>query len=306
MNWKTPFFTVVIPTYNRPALLCRAIDSVLGNGEESVEIIVVDDGSTAAYPDLKARYDGNVRYYKGGVSKGAAASRNIGVSLATGEWIVFLDDDDELTSGYLSRVKYAASSREDCKAVWSGARVVRRSGDEVCIEEHTFPENYSNSKYLVKDLLSVGLGFGFAIEKKVFSDIEGFDEGFSVGEDTELFFRLVSNGCIPAPVPGVGVIKHEEHDDRLSSDYEVYSRKNVYNKIFQKHSNGFCKHWRYNYIHMLMWSYRLHRSYGNEDCEQDDFNALVQLGIPEEHIDQCYVAGADLSPDYVERGGGEA
>lgn len=295
-----PFFSVVIPTHNRPELLLRAINSVISSSYEDAEVVVINDGSTVAYPDLKERYGNKLRYREHSFSSGVASSRNIGVSIAKGKWIVFLDDDDELTSEYLQRIKDAIASYENCFAFWTGARVIQKIHNSVEIIERTFPDNYSSSKYLIKDLLSIGLGFGFAIDKNVFNSIGGFDDKFSVGEDTELFFRLLDKGYVPRPLPGVGVIKHEEHDDRLSSDYEIYSRENIYNKIFEKHKNGFCKKWRYNYIHMLMWSYRLHRNYGNEDFELNDFDALVRLGIPKEHIDECYLAGTDLSADYVQ------
>lgn len=300
MVLDAPFFSVIIPTHNRPELLFRAINSVMSSSYDNTEIVVVNDGSVAAYPDLREYYDDRVHYYKSGASLGVAASRNLGVSMAKGEWIVFLDDDDELTPEYLSRIKGTIRSYEGCSAVWTGARVIQRINGSVEIMERTFPGDYSSTKHLIKDLLSIGLGFGFAIDKKVFNHVGKFDDKFSVGEDTELFFRLISNGYIPRPIPGVGVIKHEEHDDRLSSDYEIYSRENVYNKIFEKHKSGFCKEWRYNYIHMLMWSYRLHRNYGNEDSELCDFNTLVRLGIPGEHINECYLTGSDLSADYVE------
>jgi glycosyltransferase involved in cell wall biosynthesis len=299
MILNAPFFSVIIPTYNRPALLSRAIDSVLSSSYKDVEILVVNDGSTLVYPDPRERYGDKVRYYESSTSCGAAASRNTGVAMAKGEWIVFLDDDDELVPEYLWKVKDTIRSYESCSAVWTGARVIQKAGARIEIMERTFPESYSSTKYLIKDLLSIGLGFGFAIDRNVFNYIGRFDDKFSVGEDTELFFRLISKGYIPRPMPGVGVVKHEEHDNRLSSDYAIYSRENIYNKIFDKHKNGFCKKWRYNYIHMLMWSYRLHRNYGNEDSQGNDFDALVRLGIPKDHIDECYVTGSDLSADYV-------
>lgn len=300
MALDAPFFSVVIPTYNRPALLSRAINSVLSSSYTDLEIIVVNDGSTVAYPDLEECFGSKLRYWESPISSGVASSRNLGVAMAKGKWVVFLDDDDELIPEYLWRIKKTIGSYENCVAVWTGARVIQKSNDGVKIAERTFPDNYSSPKYLIKDLLSIGLGFGFAIDKNVFNNIGKFDDKFSVGEDTELFFRLMANDYLPRPIPGVGVIKHEEHDNRLSSDYEIYSQENVYNKIFEKHKNGFCKKWRYNYIHMLMWSYRLHRIYGNEDFELNDFDTLVRLGIPKEHIDECYLTGSDLSAEYVQ------
>ena len=92
-------FSVIIPLYNKGNLVRRAIDSVLSQSLSDFEVIVVDDGSTddSAYY-VKGYADSRIRYYyktNGGVS----AARNYGIRQATGEWILFLDADDELAAG---------------------------------------------------------------------------------------------------------------------------------------------------------------------------------------------------------------
>src|SRR5262249_36131121 len=88
--------SVVIPTRNRAALLRRAIDSVLAQTSANLEIIVVLDG-----PDrdsellLKNHTDDRVRHIVCAEACGGAEARNIGVRAGTGEYIAFLDDDDE-------------------------------------------------------------------------------------------------------------------------------------------------------------------------------------------------------------------
>ncbi|HEX7014071.1 MAG TPA: glycosyltransferase family 2 protein [Cyclobacteriaceae bacterium] len=299
MGLSAPFFSVVIPTHNRPALLVRAVESVLAPDRQDVEIIVVNDGSSVSYREFAGSYGDKLRYEEKAVSSGVASARNLGVSLSNGEWVIFLDDDDELAAGYLERIKETVKSVRDCCAVWSGVKIIRKANNCIRVEERTFSKSYHEQKYLVNDFLSISLGFGFAIRKKVFEDIGMFDEDFSVAEDTELFVRLVSNNYIPMPIPGIGVIKHEEHSDRLSADFEVYSRNNVYNRILEKNKNGFCEKWRYSYIQLLMWSYRLHRQYGRRDFENNDLARLVQMGIPQEHIEDCYLSYSELSAEYL-------
>lgn len=295
----SPFFSIVIPTHNRAEMLGRAIDSILSSSWDDYEIIVVNDGSSDSYEDFKARYKDIIRYHENGESSGVASARNTGVAVAKGEWIVFLDDDDELAAGYLERIKETIGSYKDCCAVWGGVKIIQKVNNCIRVKERIFPDNYVDTKYLINDLVTIGVGFGFAINKAVFKDIGMFDESFRISEDTELFIRLVSNNYIPRPVPGIGVIKHEEHVERLSADFEIYSRENMYNRILEKHEREFLGKWRYNFIHVLMWSYRLHRQYGHKELEAKDLAKLVQLGIPKEHVDECYLSYSNLSDEYV-------
>jgi glycosyltransferase involved in cell wall biosynthesis len=96
-------FSIIIPTYNRPHLIKRAIDSALLNIIDGDEILVIDDGSSESYSEILSDYmDKNVEYYripKGGVS----AARNYGLSIAKHDHIAFLDDDDEWYEGHLLR-----------------------------------------------------------------------------------------------------------------------------------------------------------------------------------------------------------
>ena len=86
--------SVIIPTYNRSSVLSRAIDSVLRQSFKDFELIVVDDGSTDNTKELIEKYSDQITYiYQD--NKGVSAARNKGLEHAKGEWIAFLDSDDE-------------------------------------------------------------------------------------------------------------------------------------------------------------------------------------------------------------------
>lgn len=88
---QAPIFSVIIPTYERPAFLAEAIDSVLGQTVQDFEVLVVDDGSSVpvAVPD-----DPRVRLIRRELRGGAAVARNTGLAHAQGRFVCFLDDDD--------------------------------------------------------------------------------------------------------------------------------------------------------------------------------------------------------------------
>lgn len=89
--------TVVMPTFKRPEMLERALGSVFSQTYKNIEVIVVDDNGENEdydefYLEIEKKYP--IRYVKNEKNIGAALSRNIGIQLATGEYLTFLDDDD--------------------------------------------------------------------------------------------------------------------------------------------------------------------------------------------------------------------
>jgi glycosyltransferase involved in cell wall biosynthesis len=87
--------SVIIPTYNRSSYLKRAIQSVLNQNHDNIEVIVVDDTSTDNTEEVvQSFHDDRIIYIKNEKNKGANFSRNVGLKKATGTYISFLDDDD--------------------------------------------------------------------------------------------------------------------------------------------------------------------------------------------------------------------
>jgi glycosyltransferase involved in cell wall biosynthesis len=98
-------FSIVIPVYNREREIGRAIESCLAQDFEGFEIVVVDDGSTDGTGGAVRRFgDARIKLIRRGENQGQGAARNAGADAAVGEWIVFLDSDDELMPGSLSNV----------------------------------------------------------------------------------------------------------------------------------------------------------------------------------------------------------
>ena len=82
-----PFFTVVIPTFNRSMFLWRAIESVIEQDFDSMEIIIVDDNSTDNTREVAEGFsDKRIIYQKNERKKGACGARNVGINVPLGEW----------------------------------------------------------------------------------------------------------------------------------------------------------------------------------------------------------------------------
>ncbi len=99
---QNPLVSVIIPTYNRADCVARAIDSVLRQTYSNIEAVVVDDGSrdeTAQVINTILAQDSRVRYSTNINPKGCGGARNTGLSIAAGDYIAFLDDDDEYLPG---------------------------------------------------------------------------------------------------------------------------------------------------------------------------------------------------------------
>ena len=106
-----PFFSIIMPAYNRAGLIGRAIRSCLVQDFEDFEIVITDDASTDGTAGaVESIRDGRIRLLRHAANRGRCPSRNTAMREARGAWFVFLDSDDELTPGGLSAIYARAVS----------------------------------------------------------------------------------------------------------------------------------------------------------------------------------------------------
>ncbi|HUS57119.1 MAG TPA: glycosyltransferase family A protein [Planctomycetota bacterium] len=116
----SPLVSVIIPAYNSAVSLPRSIDSALAQGlGTAAEIIVVNDGSTDAVPEVAARYAGAIVYIEQ-QNQGQAAARNRGLAAARGKYVAFLDSDDYWLPRFLRACLEFLESHPDAAAVSTG------------------------------------------------------------------------------------------------------------------------------------------------------------------------------------------
>ena len=118
--------SVVIPTHNRVDLLPRAIESALNQTYKDIEIIVVSDGSTDGTNELMQKYDYNnlVRYINYTPAKGGNYARNTGFDAAKGEYVAFLDDDDEWLPTKIERQVALMEADNEVGLVYTGIKCI--------------------------------------------------------------------------------------------------------------------------------------------------------------------------------------
>jgi GT2 family glycosyltransferase len=176
---STPHFSVVIPTFNRAAVLPVAIRSVLAQSDRDFELIVLDDGSTDETAVVVASFgDARIRY-QWQPNSGVSAARNAGASTARGEFLVFLDSDDELLGHALQRFRAATDGDPDVIfsgwiAVSADRSIWRTSLTRAADDPRPAP----------------WLPGAFAIRGTVFADAGGYDNQLRFAENTELGWRV--------------------------------------------------------------------------------------------------------------------
>jgi glycosyltransferase involved in cell wall biosynthesis len=148
--------SVVIPTRNRPKLVVRAVCSALAQTHRELEVIVIIDGADCATrTELSAFDDPRLRVVELSQSVGGAEARNIGARHATGQWVAFLDDDDEWLSSKLE-VQLEAASTAACEWPLVCSQVIGRTQDA----DFIWPENVPSRPYTDYLLVRSRLGYG--------------------------------------------------------------------------------------------------------------------------------------------------
>jgi glycosyltransferase involved in cell wall biosynthesis len=184
MKKFTPLVTAIITTHNRADLLMRAIDSVLAQSYENLEIIVVDDGSSdntlEVMTDLIHHYP-QIVYLRNEAPKGACQARNWGIRISTGEFVTGLDDDDEWLPERISVFvnnydpKYSVIGAKDLYVKNEHVFTVTRKAI-VSLDDMLYDNAFGNQAFVRKDRITA---------------IGGFDEGLKAAQDYDMWLRLI-------------------------------------------------------------------------------------------------------------------
>lgn len=182
-----PLVSVVIPTYDRAAMVVEAVNSVLAQSLSDLEVLVVDDGSTDDTESaVRSLRDSRLRYMAKG-NGGPGAARNFGIAQVAGKYLAFLDSDDLWPPNYLAVMVGRLEERRDFGGAYSAIRVFNGDGG---VEETRVLGDRSG--WIAADLFRRGFIWpsGSVFRSAVWKDFR-FDEALNkTCEDGDAFLRL--------------------------------------------------------------------------------------------------------------------
>jgi glycosyltransferase involved in cell wall biosynthesis len=219
-----PFFTIVIPTYNRANFISKSIKSVLNQEFQNFEIIVVDDGSTDNTEEVVMSIKSDKLYYHKKKNEERAVARNTGTRLAKGKYINFFDSDDLLYPNHLMEAYKFVEANSSPEFFHLGYDVKDIEG-KVLSKVNKLNGNL-NDKLIKGNFLScngVFLRKDIAV-KHPFNE----DRGLSASEDWELWLRLAAQYPLKhSNVITSTVINHEARSVLVINKEKLITRKKL-------------------------------------------------------------------------------
>ncbi|MBU4480618.1 glycosyltransferase family 2 protein, partial [Patescibacteria group bacterium] len=187
---EKPTVSVIIPTYNRAHLIDRSIQSVLNQTYQDFELIVVDDGSTDNTEDIIRQFqekDKRIKYIKHDKNKGGSAARNSGIKMSCGDYIAFLDSDDEWQSKKLEKqIKHLNKNHFESFISYTGYIRVNNEGDRSVFTPIKHGDIYNDQ--LWNDYVSPTSAV--MVKNICFKKVGLFDESLPARQDYDMWLRL--------------------------------------------------------------------------------------------------------------------
>ncbi|MCK5111900.1 MAG: glycosyltransferase [Thermoplasmatales archaeon] len=224
-----PLISVVIPTYNRPDFLKKAVETVLNQTYENLEILIIDDASPVDnQKNINNFDDSRIMYFKNKTRRGAPYSRNVGIKNAKGRFIAFLDDDDEWMPHKLE---------EQLKAFDDPA-----VGLVVC---HSLDKRFDRERIskpieniIYKDLLksfNLSSTSSYLVRKELFDEIGFFDLGLPSAQEYDLALRISKNHAVKT-VPDILMIQNAS-EGQISENWTKKIRGIM--ALYKKYANEY-------------------------------------------------------------------
>lgn len=242
---NNPYISVIIPLYNKEAIVKRSIESVLNQSFQDFELIIVDDGSTDnSVSIVKTIYDDRVTLIQQ-ANGGPSAARNTGAKHAKGEWIIFLDADDEMYEEAL-KIFYHYSKKYPKANMFLGEMLIAKKKHITTAQQ--YKSGYVKSLYKAQANESIIPGPGTILYKKELVRMTPFNENLRRFEDMECLLRMYKDAImylIPQPVnihnsdfaeASIGRKDiSEDYIGHLSMDGSFWKRICIYKLFFHEH-----------------------------------------------------------------------
>lgn len=275
---ENPRISVIIPVYNTSKYLERCIDSVIAQQEQSLEIILVDDGSTDESPAICDEYalkDKRIRVVhkqNGGVS----SARNTGLDMAHGKWVSFIDSDDEITPDFFN----IPSVYEDAQVIHKPDVYVYPDGTEkkcpIITDRYITSHREVGNSWInrSRNYLAIRIIARECIQN------ERFLENVKISEDF-LFFTSILHSIYRYAFCPIGCYKYYQHSDSAMGKFKNDIREDVritfehfyIVKSFMYHKNmvEICENLMAGYFLKTLWKRRKYLT----DKEKDTYKEML-------------------------------
>ena len=251
--------SVIVPVYNVEAYLERCVESILQQTYTHFELILINDGSTDSSGQicdhLASQYE-NIKVYHI-ENAGVSNARNMGIQLATGSWVTFIDSDDFVTQDYLATL---ASAVEGLNVGFAIAPLHHiKNGIVTDIPSHSGKTELWSTEETMKELLMTTRTSFFPVAKLFKRDLladEKFNTNYHLAEDalflTELLLKTRCS-CVFIDKP-VYYYDHRDGSATTSVNRHVFDTIEVYKQIIAQVSQAF-PNLKYELINRECWSY---------------------------------------------------
>lgn len=227
--------SVIIPTYKRSTFLARAIDSVLEQTYNNIEIIVVDDNEPGSdyktqtenimrkYSDMR-----NVRYIHTTGKTGGGSARNYAIKECKGDYVAFLDDDDKFLSDKLEK-QLDFMIANDLDMSYQDVKWVDENDKLVEFRKMDYVDDFSKDELLRQHILhSLCPTAIYMIKRDALLKTDGFGEVIS-GQDFILMLRCIEADLKIGYMPGAYVIQYLHNGERISlGQNKINGENNLY------------------------------------------------------------------------------
>ncbi|MBU4304432.1 MAG: glycosyltransferase [Candidatus Omnitrophica bacterium] len=221
---QKPFYSIIIPTYNRKIFLKKAVASVLAQSLEDFELIIIDDGSTDSTRSfIDSLSDPRLKYIRQ-EHQGVSAARNNAIKASRGCFIAFLDSDDWFKPQKLKITHQYILKHPDYR-IFHTEEIWYRNGILLAQKAiHRKPDGYVFEQSLKLCCISISAA---AVKKELFDAIGLFDETMPACEDYDFWLRATARYPVKL-IPEALTLKKGGHLDQLSKRYPCMDKFRIY------------------------------------------------------------------------------
>ncbi|WP_298239191.1 glycosyltransferase family 2 protein [uncultured Algibacter sp.] len=189
----TPFFSVIIPLYNKEDYIEDTLKSVFNQSFKDFEIILIDDGSTDNSLQVVEQFNDNRLKVYTQNNQGASVARNFGIEKANSEYVALIDADDLWYEDHLQELKKLIDTFPQAGLFCNNYEI---NYNENFVKPATFNFDYNNECLIVEDFFKANIinfipsSSSVTFSKKYFIDLGGYNTNFEIAEDIDLWIRF--------------------------------------------------------------------------------------------------------------------